>query len=34
MKTYYTLCSFDAGQKRWFDDFGDYSKAAVKEEQM
>lgn len=34
MKTYYTLCSFDAGQKRWFDDFGDYSKAAVKDEQQ
>lgn len=29
MKAYYTLCIFDAEKCRWFDDFGDHSRADV-----
>jgi len=31
-RTYYTLCVWDAEQATWFDEFGDYSRAAVAEE--
>lgn len=31
-RTYYTLCKFDTEHGAYFDQFGDYSRAAVQEE--
>lgn len=31
-RTYYTLCIWDVQHQCWFDQFGDYTKAAAKEE--
>lgn len=34
IRPYYTICTYDVEQKRWYDEFGSYSKNEVNEERV